>query len=88
MTIHELLEKVGVTEDSVLKEHATMIGLSKISRYETECKHFEKKYNSNYEEIAARNSAMQLNETFEAADDLMDWEYARESMIWWKQRIA
>jgi len=88
MTIHELLEKEGITEDGALKEHALLIGLSKISRYEAECRSFEKKYSATYEEIKARYLSANGDERFEADDDLLDWEYARASLLWWKEQIG
>jgi hypothetical protein len=44
MQIAEILEKTGQTETMVLREHAILTILTKLSRYESECALFEKKY--------------------------------------------
>ena len=44
MQIAEILEKTGQTETMVLREHAILTILTKLSRFESECALFEKKY--------------------------------------------
>ena len=44
MQIAEILEKTGQTETMVLREHAILTIHTKLSRYESECALFEKKY--------------------------------------------
>ena len=42
--IADILEKTGQMETMVLREHAILTILTKLSRYESECALFEKKY--------------------------------------------
>lgn len=42
MQIADILEKTGQTETMVLREHAILTILTKLSRFESECALFEK----------------------------------------------
>jgi hypothetical protein len=87
MTVTEILKQAGECEDHALREHATLLALSKMSRYESECALFEKKYKESFHAFKRRIAAMRNEENFEAEDDLMDWEFAHEALNWWKGKL-
>jgi len=87
MTVAEILTQVGEREEFVLREHATLLALSKISRYEAECNMFRAKYSENFESFQARIERMQNEEDFEADDDLMEWQFANRALILWQERV-
>jgi hypothetical protein len=87
MQIAEILEKTGLTETMVLREHAILTILTKLSRYESDCALFEKKYGVSL--ASFRNGLKQKmnSESFEEEDDLLDWEYADSAMNWWRLKM-
>ena len=87
MSISEVLNKTGQTESMVLREHLILTGLAKLSRYEAECLHFEKKYGETLESFKERLSRKQQEEDFVQEDDLMDWEFADAALKWWRSQL-
>ena len=87
MSISEIFNQSGEHEENALKMHAILLALSKISRYEAECAHFEAKYNESLSSFRKRVQAVTDQEDFEADDDLMDWEFASRACQWWKSKL-
>ena len=83
MQVAEILEKTGQTETMVLREHAILTLLTKLSRYESECALFEKKYGESLESFRNRLEQRMNSEKFTEEDDLLDWEYAVSARNWW-----
>ena len=83
MQITEILERTGLTETMVLREHAILTILTKLSRYESECALFEKKYGVSLESFRNRLKQKMNSESFMEEDDFMDWEYADSARNWW-----
>ena len=83
MQIAEILEKTGQTETMVLREHAILTLLTKLSRYESECALFEKKYGESLESFRNRLEQKMNSESFMEEDDFLDWEYADSARNWW-----
>ena len=46
MQFDEVLERTGQTETTILREHAILTIMTKLSRYEAECALYEKKYDA------------------------------------------
>jgi hypothetical protein len=86
MTVAEILTEAGEKQDTVLREHAVLVALSKVSRYEAECNGFISKHGQGFEAFRARIEAMENEESFEAEDDLLDWEFAHRALIRWGDR--
>jgi hypothetical protein len=84
MQIAEILEKTGQTETMVLREHAILTLLTKLSRYESECALFEKKYGESLESFRNRLEQKMNSESFMEEDDFLDWEYADSARNWWR----
>lgn len=87
MNVGEILTKAGETESGALREHAMLLALSKISRYEAECKHLSAKYGESLESLRNRIEQTEGEENFEVEEDLMDWEYAAAALSWWQSRV-
>ncbi len=88
MTVTEILNQVGTPQAAVLKEHVTLLALSKLSRYEAECSLFEAKYHEPLPSFRQRLQSMTDQEDFEADDDLVDWEFADRAVNWWRETLA
>jgi len=77
--LNSILEIEHINPKTALKEYLMMEMLSKKEKYLLEIKRFEKKYNSSFskfeKEIHSKNK-----ENFDIEDDLMDWEFAVESL--------
>ena len=87
MTVAEILTQAGETEADALREHAVLLSLSKVSRYEAECSRFQSKYCEAFDVFRDRVKGMQDAEDFQLEDDLMDWEFAHVSLQWWNSRV-
>jgi len=87
MAISEVLDKTGKTESIVVREYLIMTGLAKLSRYEAECAHFEKKYGEPLGSFKKIIDQKRHEEAFTQEDDLMDWEYADAALKWWKSQL-
>ena len=87
MTVAEILTKAGETEADALREHAVLLSLSKVSRYEAECNRFQAKYSERFDAFRDRVNGMREKEDFQLEDDLMDWEFAHTALNWWGKRI-
>lgn len=87
MQIDEIVEKTGQTEAMILHEHALLTTLMKLSRYESECAFFEKKYGVSLESFRNRLEKKINSESFVEEDDFLDWEYAHSARNWWHQKM-
>lgn len=87
MSIHEVLEKEGISETAVLREHALFVALTKRSYYESVCRRFSKKYNCSFFELKQSYDSKLNHEDFELSDALMEWEFAEKALVWWSARI-
>lgn len=87
MTVAEILTKAGEREDAVLHEHAVLLSLAKLSRYQAECAAFAAKHGESFEFFYDRVNGMVNEERFDLDDDLMDWEFAHRARAWWQSRV-
>lgn len=87
MTIHEILEKEGINENAVLREHALFVALSKKAFYESECRRFELKFGLSFDSAMKRHLGQTNKEDFQVSDDINEWEYAVKALAWWNARI-
>lgn len=87
MQINEILEKTGQTEAMILREHAILTILTKLSRYDSECMQFEKKYGTSLTSFRQRLEQQVNFESFSEDDDLLDWEYADTARNWWRLKM-
>jgi hypothetical protein len=87
MQITEILEKTGQTETMVLREHAILTILTKLSRYESECALLEKKYGVSLDTFRKRLEQKIDSESFVEEDDFLDWAYADSARDWWSQKM-
>jgi hypothetical protein len=86
MTVHEILEKEGISEDAVLREHALFVALSKKTFFEAEIRRFEIKYGASFSVVGNKTQSVIGVENFNESDDFMDWEYAVRALDWWNVR--
>jgi len=82
-----IYEKTEQTETMVLREHAILTIHTKLSRYESECALFEKKYGVSLESFRNRLEQKMNSESFMEEDDFLDWEYADSAMNWWRLKM-
>ena len=85
MTVAEILAKAGESEEEALHEHALLLCMAKISRYEAECGSYAGKYGKALNIF--RKETEGNDEVFEREDDLMDWEFANQALEWWMSRL-
>ena len=88
MTVAEILAEAGEDERQALREHATLLALSRISRYEAECGRFREKYGESLSSFRECLQSEEGREDFEKEDDLLDWEYAETALSWWRNRLT
>jgi hypothetical protein len=88
MTVTEILQQVGTPPSAVLKDHVTLLALSKLNRYEAECSQFEAKYQEPLSSLRRRLQSMTNQEDFAADDDLADWEFADRAVQWWRETLV
>ncbi len=86
MTVHEILEKEGISEDAVLREHALFVALSKKTFFEAEIKRYEIKYGAPFSIVVNKAQSVVGSENFNESDDFMEWEYAVRALDWWNAR--
>lgn len=87
MTVADILKQAGEQEAQVLREHVTLLALSRISRYEAECALFEANYAEPFDAFRQRIQAMKNQEDFQADDDLLDWEFAHRALLGWREKL-
>ncbi len=71
---------------AVFREHMILQAFSKLSRYQAECRLFEKKYGASFDKVR-QNQQHEGAEDFALEDDLLDWEYAQAALHWWQERL-
>ncbi|MBF0228134.1 MAG: hypothetical protein HQK63_00845 [Desulfamplus sp.] len=86
MIIRDILQQTGQTEQAIIRDHLTLQGFEKKSKFEAECIYFESKYGCKLEDFR-KSLEIDNKEYFEKEDDLMDWEYACSSLKWWQSRL-
>lgn len=87
MTIKEILEMEGISEETALREQVLLIALAKISHYQAECSNFQAKYRMSFIEMKKKMKVQKNAEDFLQEDDFLDWEYADNALNWWKQNV-
>ncbi len=60
---------------------------SKISKYEAEDKLFENKYSANFSTFKQQVDVMENTENYVWDDDLLDWEFAHQSLEYWQNKL-
>ena len=87
-TIDLILEKSGeVNKEELLKDISLLIALSKRDKYQLECKKFEQKYQTSFENLEKHLHSTKNQEDYGKESDLDDWEFAISSQKWWEKRI-
>ena len=87
MTIKELLQREGISEKAALKEQAILHAHAKISRFQAECSGFENKYGMPFQKMKKKYEGRKESEDFLEEEDYSDWEYAWNSLNWWKKNV-
>jgi hypothetical protein len=86
MTISEILQQEGISEQQVLREHAVVSALYHISKFESECKSMQAKYGFDLKK-AQKKHEEKYHEELSFEDDYIDWEFAVKSLEWWKNKL-
>ena len=60
--------------------------LAKVSEYKGEDQQFEKKYGTSFEVFKRRVDARTDEEDFDEEEDLMAWQFAHESRLYWEAK--
>ena len=86
-TLLQIFSEISSSPITILKNHALHQICSKLQKYELEDSLFQKKYKCQYNEFNNTINRMQNEENFQWEDDLMDWQFAHENLIFWKQKL-
>ena len=88
-TIDLILEKSGdvVNKEEFVKEISLLIALSKRDKYQLECKKFEQKYQTKFDNFENVLHSQKNQEDYSKESDLDDWEFAISSRNWWEQKL-
>ncbi len=78
----ELYEEMGLSPEEPLRAYISQYIKKKIQRYENELRFYERKYNATLEEMKRCHG-----DDFDFEDELMDWEFALESLRFWKEKL-
>ncbi|HEX9974346.1 MAG TPA: hypothetical protein VGD14_19915 [bacterium] len=89
-TIDLILEKSGdvVNKEEFVKEISLLIALSKRDKYQLECKKFEQKYQTKFDNFENVLHSQKNQEDYSKESDLDDWEFAISSRNWWEQKLS
>jgi hypothetical protein len=80
-TSEAILSQFGYKDlKAFIKKHASMLLLAKIEKYESEMKHFEDKYRTEFDAFSTKVAQVEDHEDFEMEDDLSDWRFASEAL--------
>ena len=82
-----IYKDMEVSPVGILKNYALSLIHNKLSKYEAENKFFEKKYSCSFEDFKNKIEAMEEEENFEWDDDFLDWKFAAENLICWKEKL-
>ncbi len=85
-TLKNIYREMEVSPVGLLKNYALSLIYNKIHKYEAESMYFSKKYGCTFEEFKHKVDSMKGEERFEWEDDLMDWEFAAENLIYWQKK--
>jgi hypothetical protein len=88
-TIDLILEKSGdaINKEELVKEMSLLIALSKRDKYRLECKKFEQKYQTKFDNFENVLHSQKNQEDYSKESDLDDWEFALSSIKWWEKKI-
>jgi hypothetical protein len=91
-TISEKLKNIylemNISPDNILQEYALSKIYAKIDKYKAEISLFEKKYDCSYSDFKAKLKKMKNEEVFQWDDDVNDWQFAHENIIYWQDKLA
>jgi len=85
--INKVYSEMQISPENILKGYAISTIYSKIDKYRSESNHFERKYRCDYQQFKNRVEAMENKENFKWEDDLMDWQFAVENIIYWQNKL-
>jgi hypothetical protein len=75
------------TIEAAAWEVSLTVALSKVSSYERECAHFQRKYGKPLEAFRKSVEGVSGREDFAVEDDLADWEFAERALQLWHKRV-
>ncbi|NBC84473.1 MAG: hypothetical protein GVY19_13990 [Bacteroidetes bacterium] len=78
--IAEILGKENLNPGNILKEYLMMDLLSKREKYDQQVQKMELKYKNSFENTEQEVHSKKNSEDFTIEDDLMEWEFAVESL--------
>ncbi|OQX23095.1 MAG: hypothetical protein BWK80_27795 [Desulfobacteraceae bacterium IS3] len=86
--VKEILSEGGYdSPETLARDWALMLALSKLEKYKAECDFFEHKYKMNFEDFETFLHKEKGKEDFEAEEDIEDWEFALKAFQWWEDKI-
>ena len=86
-TTQVLLEDGYRSMDDVFRGWALMTAMSKLEQYRAECESLAKKHGRTLAEFESAAHAVKGREDFDTEDDLEDWEFAAQALVWWQAKI-
>lgn len=85
-SLSEIYKEIAISPINLLQNYALNHIRSKIQKYEAEDSYFIRKYSCNFKEFKSKIETMENEENFKWEDDLMDWEFAVENLIFWQKK--
>lgn len=74
-------------ESEAIIDFAILSASSKYAEFYDECQKFENKYGKSFDDFAGEIRGKIGTEKFEEEDDLMAWQFAKENMDYWENRL-
>ena len=65
---------------SFVKNHALLMMMAKIEKYEAEDRRFEIKYGMHFESFREKIEMLKNQEVFEEEEDYLDWRFSKETL--------
>ncbi|RKY68358.1 MAG: hypothetical protein DRQ24_11845 [Candidatus Latescibacterota bacterium] len=86
--LEEILAREGyASSEDLLRDVSLFLALSRVEQYKAECELFEKKYGMSLKEFERFVHKEKGEEDFEKEEDLEDWEFSRNALEWWGQKV-
>ena len=82
-----LLEDGYSSSDELLKDWASFVALSRVEQYQSEKEEFEERYGMSLQTFENDLHVHKGFEDFKKEEDLEDWEFSCNALIWWENKV-
>ncbi len=85
--IFNVMKSMNLTPEKIINEYLILNISNKISLYSAECKFYETKYNSNFNDFEKKVNNEENKENFEEWDDYLAWTWAFQNFEFYKKNL-